>query len=90
MQSLARALQKIALPQQPLSAPMLVVNGKRDQIIAPSWVSLAVDSSCRLGGEIEHLELPKAGHADGWPLKTVEEWLTRRFAGAAAESNCPR
>lgn len=90
MQSLARALQKIALPQQPLSAPMLVVNGKRDQIIAPSWVSLAVDSSCRLGGEIEHLELPKAGHAHGWPLKTVEEWLKRRFAGAAAESNCPR
>ncbi len=86
---LRRALRLIALPQHPLSAPLLVVNGKRDETIAPPWVSFAVAASCKAGGRIQHVELADAGHDIGLTTEDPMRWLKTRFDGGAVESNCP-
>jgi pimeloyl-ACP methyl ester carboxylesterase len=85
---LQHALQETALPQRPLSAPMLVINGMRDQLVPPTGVAAAVQLSCELGGDIEHLELPEAGHAGEFPYREIEKWLAQRFAGEPTEPNC--
>ncbi|ART72435.1 hypothetical protein BTO20_31230 [Mycobacterium dioxanotrophicus] len=88
--ALRRALQRIALPQQPLTVPMLVVSGDNDQTVRPQWVSSAVQQSCRIGGRIEHMQIPGAGHAELPPDadKTVRQWIADRFDDVAAPSNC--
>jgi hypothetical protein len=84
------ALRRIALPQQPLAGPMLVVNGGKDKDVPPPWVSAAVARSCKLGGRIEHVEMPDSDHSDiGFSDKTVG-WIADRFAGKPASSNCPK
>lgn len=85
---LRRALQMIALPQRPLSAPLLVINGKRDELIAPSWVSYAIKESCAVGGKIQHVEYPDAGHLIVLNDDTALKWLKKRINGDAPESNC--
>lgn len=85
---LRRALQAIALPQHPLSAPLLVVNGKRDDTIPPAWVTFAVEASCKAGGSVQHLELDDAGH-DIKLSGDVPRWLRQRFDGKPVESDCP-
>ena len=87
---LRAALRRIALPQRTLSAPMLVVNGLADRTIPPSWVSAAVDEACRLGGRIEHVEVTDAGHGDlgAAAYETASTWVSDRFAGLPAPSNC--
>ncbi len=84
------ALRRVALPQQPLTAPMLVINGLDDQTIPAQWVSFAVDGSCDLGGAIEHIEVLGAGHGDLGEdaYVTAEEWVGDRFASLPAESTC--
>ena len=87
-EDLQRALREIALPQQPLSAPMAVINGSRDEIVLPAWVEFAVESSCRLGGDIQHVELSEADHSGGFPYGDIEQWLTDRFANRPTASTC--
>lgn len=85
---LRRALREIALPQQPLSAPMVVINGTRDEVVFPPWVEFAVESSCRIGGDIQHVELSQAGHSGEFPYGEIQQWLVDRFSGEPTESNC--
>jgi hypothetical protein len=87
---LRNALQKIALPQRPLNKPMLVVNGARDETILDQWVASAVSDSCALGGQIQHIEVATATHADlgGDADETIRNWVADRFAGVPAPSNC--
>lgn len=87
--ALRDALRKMALPQRPLAAPMLVVNGLKDDSILPSSVSAAVARSCRLGGRIEHIEVPDAGHNDLAADDAIQSWIADRFADKPAPSNCP-
>lgn len=84
------ALRRIALPQGRLSAPMLVINGLEDQTIPHDWVSAAVAASCRLGGQIEHAEIPGAGHTDLGESanQTQASWIEARFASQPAPTNC--
>jgi alpha-beta hydrolase superfamily lysophospholipase len=88
--TLREALQKIALPQYPVTVPMLVVSGGRDRTVRPQWVSAAVKQSCQLGGHIEHVEIADAGHAELPPdaEKDVRQWITDRFDGVVARSDC--
>jgi pimeloyl-ACP methyl ester carboxylesterase len=86
--SLRTALRQIALPQQALSTPMLVVNGSHDQTVFPEWTDAAVRRSCQLGGHIQHDEIPGGGH-DVVPDESVQAWVTDRFAGKQAPSTCP-
>jgi hypothetical protein len=94
LQNVARlrdALRKIALPQRRLDKPMLVVNGLRDETVLAPWVAYAVSQTCRLGGQLEHVEVPDAGHADVSPETehTVRSWIADRFDGLTPPSNCP-
>ncbi|MDT5009065.1 MAG: hypothetical protein QOH57_682 [Mycobacterium sp.] len=86
--SLADSLRKMALPQEPVSAPMLVVSGGKDRLILPSWIAFAVAQSCQMGGRIEYEEQKSAGHGDVGPDNQVIKWLADRFADAPAPSNC--
>lgn len=85
------ALRRVALPQRPLSEPMLVLTGERDELVLAGWVASAVTRSCELGGRIEYEQVPDADHRDiVWkPRKTIMRWIADRFAGKAAPSNCP-
>jgi hypothetical protein len=85
---LADSLRKMALPQEPVSAPMLVVSGGKDRLILPSWIAFAVAQSCQMGGRIEYEEQKSAGHGDVGPDNQVIKWLADRFADAPAPTNC--
>jgi hypothetical protein len=89
--SLRDALRGIALPQRPLSEPLLVINGMQDDLVLPQWVSEAVTECCRLGGRIDHIELPDAGHTDLTADldHVILDWIADRFDLVAAPSNCP-
>jgi pimeloyl-ACP methyl ester carboxylesterase len=89
--TLRDALRRAALPQRPLDKPMLVIAGEQDAIVLPGWVRSAVSDSCALGGRIEYLPIPDAGHDElTWkPARAVERWIADRFAGTTAPSNCP-
>lgn len=89
--ALREALRKVALPQRPLQAPMLVIAGLRDAIMLAGWVETAVEQSCALGGRIEYLEVPDADHQEIlWRrADLVAHWIADRFAGLAAPTNCP-
>lgn len=84
------ALRRIALPQQPLAAPMLVVNGLDDRTIPAEWVRTAVGQACALGDHIDHVEVTGAGHGDlgAQAYDIASQWLRDRFAGSPAPSNC--
>lgn len=86
--TLRDALRRIALPQEPLSAPMLVVNGLRDATVPPDWVSVAVKRSCRMGGFIDHVEMPTAGHNDLGGAELIAGWIRDRFAEVTPVSTC--
>ncbi|MDT5091139.1 MAG: hypothetical protein QOH60_502 [Mycobacterium sp.] len=86
--SLADSLRKMALPQGPVSAPMIVVSGARDDVIPPAWISFAVGQSCRSGGTIEYSEQEGADHGQVGPDPRVLTWITDRLANKPATSNC--
>jgi pimeloyl-ACP methyl ester carboxylesterase len=85
---LRRMLREHALPQRTLSAPMLVINGAKDDLVLPAWVSAAVARACKLGGTVQHVELSDRGHADVDPGDEGYQWMVDRFAGKPAPNNC--
>jgi hypothetical protein len=87
-EALQRALREVALPQRPLSAPLLVINGTRDDVVLPQWVAYSVHLACKLGGHVHHVELSQAGHSGEFPYGDIEQWLSDRFADEPTESNC--
>jgi hypothetical protein len=86
--ALAESLRKMALPQGPLSAPMIVVSGSRDEVVPPVWIRFAVGQSCRLGGTLEYSEQEGADHGQVGPDKQVLTWIADRVANKPASSNC--
>jgi hypothetical protein len=87
--SLTDSLRKLALPRQRLSAPMVVVSGSNDHLVLPSWVAFAVARSCEMGGQIQYWEQEGAGHGQVGTDERVLRWMTDRFAGRPAPTNCP-
>lgn len=92
VEQLREQLATVALPQQQLAAPLLVVYGLDDSIIFPQWTSAAVGDACRMGGGVSRYEIPGANHSDlGADADAlVSRWVSDRFAGVPASSNCPR
>ena len=86
---LAGWLQEFALPQRRASGPMFVVNGSRDDVVLPAWVSTAVGRACDAGDTILHREIPDRGHTDVDGGEEMYAWIRDRFTGAKAPSNCP-
>jgi hypothetical protein len=88
-EALADSLRRMALPQGPLSAPMLVLTGSDDELILPSWVSESVARSCRLGGDIQFRVIQGATHNNIGPDEQANAWMADRFANKPASTNCP-
>jgi hypothetical protein len=86
--ALAAALRKMALPMQPLSAPMLVLTGSLDELIPATWVTESVTRSCALGSQIEFREVPGIGHGEIAPDAGAQTWVVDRFENKPAPSNC--
>lgn len=86
---LDQILQKQALPQSRLGAPMLVLNGDADDLVRPDWVQLSVEQSCALGGPgIEHHVISGGGHGNLGQENRSLEWLNARFENQPTESTC--
>jgi hypothetical protein len=91
LDTLRDALRRVALPQRPLSKPMLVINGEDDPQVLPEWVRSAVSRSCALGAQIQYLQIPNTDHDYLIPkvADTMERWIVDRFADMPPPSNCP-
>lgn len=79
---------KWALPQQPLSAPMSVIYGGKDNLIDAQWTTDAIARACALGGVIDWELQPEKGHGD-IDIKSQIPWVAERFAGKPAVNECP-
>jgi pimeloyl-ACP methyl ester carboxylesterase len=80
-------LQRWALPQQPLSAPMFVVYGTNDTLIDAQWTTDAIARACALGGTITWQLQPGKGHGD-IDFSAALSWIVERFAGEPATNDC--
>lgn len=81
-------LQKWALPQESLSAPMFVVYGSNDTLIDAQWTTDAIARACALGGTITWQLQPGKGHGD-IDFSAALSWIVERFAGQPAANDCP-
>lgn len=81
-------LQKWAVPQQPLSAPLSVAYGGKDEYIDAQWTTDAIAKQCALGGIVVSDLQPNKGHGDV-DIRSQFLWLADRFAGKPVKSECP-
>jgi hypothetical protein len=87
---LKEVLRRVAIPDRPLQKPMLLIGAKNDAVVLPEWVRFAVSRSCALGGQIRYIEVDATHEDILWKVtRVVDRWLTDRFAGDPAPSNCP-
>lgn len=86
---LEERLQKWALPQRRLSAPLYVVYGSDDTLIDAQWTSDAIRSACELGGVVVWEVQQGKGHGDVDFSRAVS-WLVGRFKGTPATDDCAR
>ena len=80
-------LHKIALPQAPTSAPMLVIYDGQDPLIPREWTDRALERACRMGDVIQIQFQPDKGGPDvdmSGPLR----WMSDRLNGAPAQNDC--
>jgi pimeloyl-ACP methyl ester carboxylesterase len=80
-------LQKWAIPQKPLSAPMYVWYGGQDPYIDAAWTKAAIQRACEMGGSITIDFDPNGGHNPATGA-TVLAWIADRFAGKPAANDC--
>ncbi|GAC1401976.1 MAG: lipase family protein [Mycobacterium sp.] len=80
-------LQKWAIPQKPLSAPLYVWYGGQDRFIDPAWTKAGIQRACDLGGSITIDFDPNGGHNPPTG-DTVLAWIADRFAGKPAANDC--
>jgi hypothetical protein len=86
--SLAESLRKLALPQGPISAPMMVVAGSKDEVVPQAWITSSVSRSCQLGGQIDFVVEEGVGHGGVGPNEQVITWIGDRLANKPATTNC--
>jgi hypothetical protein len=81
-------LQRWALPQRQLSAPLSIVYGTADQYVDEQWTTDAITRACALGDSMNFRLQPEKGHADlDWIGQLY--WLRDRFQGMPITSDCP-
>jgi hypothetical protein len=81
-------LDKWALPQHKLSAPLSVTYGGEDTYIDAQWTTDAIARACELGGTIDYDQQPTEGHGD-IDIRSQFQWLADRFAGKPVTNGCP-
>jgi hypothetical protein len=80
-------LQRWALPQQALSAPLYVVYGTNDTLIDAQWTTDAIARACSLGGSIDWDLQAGKGHGD-IDFSAALAWIVDRFAGKPVTNEC--
>jgi len=85
--ALRNHLQEMSLPQQPTTAPMLVVYGNKDTIISPEATRGALAAACGMGDVIDIREQPDKGHTD-LDIGVAVPWIAERFEGKPATNSC--
>ncbi|MFD0926981.1 alpha/beta hydrolase family protein [Williamsia deligens] len=81
-------LEQLAVPKNPVTSPMLVMFGTKDELVNWQWTEKAVDQACRIGGTIEIDKRMGEGHGDLESSRGLP-WLKDRIAGQAADNSCP-
>ncbi|OBF30423.1 hypothetical protein A5724_24120 [Mycobacterium sp. ACS1612] len=81
-------LEKWAVPQQRVTAPLSILYGDADTLIDPQWTTDAIGRACALGGPIVWDLQPDKGHGNV-DISTQFDWLADRFAGKPVVSECP-
>lgn len=81
-------LAQMALPQNKLTTPLMVVYGTQDTLVDLPWFEQAIGRACAQGDVIQIEKSIGAGHSDldstyGLP------WLRDRLAGEAIPNSCP-
>ncbi|MGZ8176320.1 alpha/beta fold hydrolase [Williamsia sp. SKLECPSW1] len=81
-------LEQWAVPKNPVSGPMLVMFGTKDELVNWQWTQAALDKACTIGGTIEIDKRMGEGHGDLESDRGLP-WLKDRLAGQAANNSCP-
>jgi pimeloyl-ACP methyl ester carboxylesterase len=85
--ALRRRLQEMSLPQQPATAPMLVVYGDSDPIIPVESTDGALAAACSMGDVIDIRKQPGKGHVD-LDIGVALPWIVDRFEGLPVTNSC--
>jgi pimeloyl-ACP methyl ester carboxylesterase len=80
-------LEKMSLPQQRATAPMLVVYGDRDPIMPVEPINGALAEACSMGDVIDIRKQPGKGHAD-LDIAVALPWIADRFEGKPVTNSC--
>lgn len=84
---LRRSLQRWALPQRQVSAPLSVVYGADDRYIDAQWTTDAIGRACALGNLMRVRLEPHSGHSDiDWMSEL--RWILDRFANKPVTNDC--
>ena len=73
------------------SAPILLVQGTEDTLVTPTVQERFVVRLCNRGEVVLYVQIPGVSHFDAAVrgADVVVRWVTERFEGAPAPSNCP-
>lgn len=74
----------------PARVPVFLAQGTADTVVRPTVTYGYRDQLCRAGSRVQLLQLPGVGHGFvGYrSSSTAIEWISDRFAGVPAPSNC--
>ena len=77
--------------QSMAAAPILLVQGEEDTLVTPTVQERFVGMLCDNGEVVLFLQVPGVSHFDAAvrAADVVVQWVTERFEGAPAPSNCP-
>jgi dienelactone hydrolase len=84
---LRQLLRGWALPQKPLSAPLLVWYGGADTFIDAQWTTDAIKRVCAMGGSVTIEFEAEKGHTQA-SIPKMLDWVDDRFAGRPATNDC--
>jgi acetyl esterase/lipase len=74
----------------PARVPVFLAQGTADTVVRPSVTYAYKDQLCRAGARVQLLQLPGVGHgfAGYRSSNAAIQWITDRFTGAPAASDC--
>ena len=73
-----------------MSAPLLIAQGGKDDVVMPDLTRKFAVASCRMGDDVQVIFKPDGGHltiADAASAATVD-WISARFEGKPTMSDC--
>ncbi|MGB7357264.1 MAG: lipase family protein [Mycobacterium sp.] len=84
---MASLLKELAVPQQRMAAPMLVLYGTADRLVDQPWVERAIQEGCAMGDTIQWVPRAGAGH-DTIDASMAFPWIRERFDRQAPINQC--